>query len=163
MSQAGPLNSTGIVSPGVQVLQGNSGGDVGPDGSNRIFILGNLASGINVIGTPGTNTLTIVDTEPGQYNYTLVTNGSSPYTVLVSDQYLGVDTSGGAVTLRLPNAPTTGRFFTIKDRTGTAAGTNITVTTAGGVVNIDGNPTYTMNVNFQAINVLFNGTSYEVF
>ena len=39
---------------------GNSGGDVSPNGSNQLFIVGNNASGINVVGNPAMNTLTVV-------------------------------------------------------------------------------------------------------
>lgn len=87
---------------------------------------------------------------------------SSPYVVLGTDYYLSVDTSV-AITIQLPDAPTTGRTFVIKDATGNAAANNISVTTVGGVVNIDGAATYPMNVNYQSIQLLFNGTSYEIF
>lgn len=71
-------------------------------------------------------------------NYTPVNNGISPYVVTASDNYLGVDVSGGVVIIKLPNAPVTGRTFTVKDKTGGALANNITVTTVGGVVLIDG-------------------------
>lgn len=50
-----PLGSAAVI----EFLKGNSGGPVGPDGSNIINVLGDNASGINVIGTPLTHTLTI--------------------------------------------------------------------------------------------------------
>lgn len=87
----------------------------------------------------------------------------SPYTTVASDQFISVDTSGGAVTVRLPNVPDTGRVYTIKDSTGSAAANNISVTTVGGVVNIDGAATLLMNSNYQAVSVIFDGTAYEVF
>lgn len=45
-----------------EFLEGNSGGPVPPNGANIIFVVGDNASGINVIGTPLTNTLTIFNT-----------------------------------------------------------------------------------------------------
>lgn len=90
-------------------------------------------------------------------------HAASPYTAIATDYYIGVDTSGGTVTIRLPNAPITNRTFVIKDSTGHAAASNISVTTPGGSVTFDGQTTYTMNANYQAINVRFNGTNYEVF
>lgn len=42
-----------------ETLTGNSGGPVSPDGANNINVIGDLASGINVVGNPPTNTLTI--------------------------------------------------------------------------------------------------------
>lgn len=88
---------------------------------------------------------------------------TSPYVVGASDQFLSVDCSGGAITVQLPNSPTSSRIFWIKDRTGSAPTHNITVTTVGGAVNIDGAVTYTMNTAYQSINIIFNGTSYEIF
>jgi hypothetical protein len=94
---------------------------------------------------------------------TSVTHGASPYTVLVADQFLACQTSGGVITIKLPNAPTTGRVIYIKDSNGAAATSNISVTTVGGSVTIDGQTTYTMSANYQSINVIFDGSNYEVF
>jgi hypothetical protein len=87
---------------------------------------------------------------------------TSPYVVLTTDDFIGV-TAAGAFTVELPNAPATGRIFTIKDAGGTAGTDNITVTTVGGIVLIDGAATNVINTNFQSIQVLFNGTKYLVF
>lgn len=263
MSQQGQLHNVGSGAAPVETLTGNSGGAVGPDGSFNINILGNNTTGINVVGSPGTNTLSIVgiqatttqrgtvelatDAEaiagtdsanaltasnlaaklgtqtlhslalfqgtssaltslgvatngqipigstgldpvlatitagPGitisngagsisistagadLLNYTQVTNGMSPYVVLSTDEYLGVNTSAGGVTILLPNAPSTGRVFYIKDRNGTSSTNTIGVTTVGGVVLIDGVATYTINTDYEAIQVIFNGSAYEVF
>lgn len=46
----------------VETLTGNSGGAVGPDGSQNINILGDEV-GVTVVGNPGTNTLTITTQE----------------------------------------------------------------------------------------------------
>ena len=94
---------------------------------------------------------------------TAVNNAASPYTVLSGDQYLKVDSTAGAVSILLPNAPTTGRIINIKDSTAMAQTNNITVTTVGGSVNIDGATSYVMNTNYESINVIFDGTAYEVF
>jgi hypothetical protein len=85
--------------------------------------------------------------------------------VLSTDQYLGVDSSGGAIFIQLPNAPATGKTFVIKDRTGSAnsIANNIYVTTVGGAVTIDGSTSYTMNTQYAAINVLFDGSTYQIF
>lgn len=97
------------------------------------------------------------------FAYTSVNNAASPYTVLSTDYYLSVDASGGVVTIRLPNAPTNYTTYIIKDRGGNAATNNITVTTVGGAVTIDGGTSFVMNTAYESITVLFNGTSYEVF
>jgi hypothetical protein len=53
-----PLGGGG---PGVQTLTGNSGGMVPPTAGN-INVVGDNASGIDVVGNPGTSTLTIFNT-----------------------------------------------------------------------------------------------------
>lgn len=94
---------------------------------------------------------------------TSVSFGASPYTVLTADQFLAVQTSGGAISILLPNAPTTGRVIYIKDSNGAAATSNISITTVGGTVTIDGQTTYKIQANYGSINVVFDGTNYEVF
>lgn len=58
MSQAGILVSSGIApGTGIETVTGNSGGPVGPDGGNNINIIGDGVT-IDIVGSPGTNTLT---------------------------------------------------------------------------------------------------------
>lgn len=123
-----------------------------------------LTAGTNITITPGANTITIAASSGSMViNYTSVNNAASPYTVTATDDYIAADVTGGTVTIRLPNAPSTGRIFTVKDKVGLAATNNITVTTVGGVVNIDGATSFVMNTAYEAISVIFNGTSYEVY
>lgn len=96
--------------------------------------------------------------------YTNVNHAASPYTVLSTDQYISVDCSGGVVQLNFPNSPTANQQWIVKDRTGSAATSNITLTTPGGTITFDGLTTYTMNSNYQAINLLANAVpTYEVY
>ncbi len=104
-------------------------------------------------GGGGSGTLTL--------NYTLVT--TTPYVVQASDTFLGVDTTTLAITIQLPNAPATGRVYVVKDIIGLAAIHNITITTVGGVVDIDSSPTFAMNTSFEAVQLLFTGTEYLIF
>lgn len=97
------------------------------------------------------------------FNYTNVTNAMSPYTVLSTDYYISVDCSGGAVTLDFPNAPTTKQLWVVKDRLGDSSKNNITLTTAGGVVTFDGATSYSLASNYSSVNLLFNGTNYEIY
>lgn len=92
-----------------------------------------------------------------------LTNSSSPYTVLVNDAFLSVDSTAGTVTIWLPNAPLVGRTIIIKDSTGQSAANAINITTVGGIVTIDGQTTYTINTVYKSINVIFDGTKYEVY
>lgn len=60
MSQAGANSNNGSGAPVVETLTGNSGGAVGPDGAFNIDVLGNNSVGIDVVGTPASNLLTII-------------------------------------------------------------------------------------------------------
>lgn len=120
-----------------------------------------ITAGTGISVTPGANTITIAASGTTSLAYTNV--NSSPYVVLVTDNYLSVDSSGGTITVQLPNAATLGSVWIIKDRTGSAATNNITVTTVGGAVNIDGATTFVMNTDYEAIQVIGNGSTYEVF
>lgn len=141
----------------VVTLRGNSGGKVPPDGTGNIDVVG--SGNVTVSGNPGANTLTI--TTLNTYTYTQV--AASPYVTLVTDQFIGVDCTVIPITIELPNAPSAGRSYAIKDIFGNAAVNNITVTTVGGVVLIDGGANFVMNTNYESIQVLFTGTFYTVF
>lgn len=96
-------------------------------------------------------------------NYTAVNNAMSPYTTISTDSFIGADTATGAITILLPNAPATGRVYIVKDVGGIADINNITISTVGGSVDIDGFTTSVMNTEFQAVQLLFNGTEYLLF
>lgn len=100
---------------------------------------------------------------PTAFQYTNVTTAMSPYTVTANDYYLSVDATVGAVTILLPNTTTTNREFVIKDRLGQAATNSISITTVGGVVNIDGATTYTFSDNYESLEMLYHPSSYETF
>lgn len=95
-------------------------------------------------------------------NITPITNASSPYTVLATDQVITTDSTAGAITINLPNAPSTGRIITIKDLNGTAATNAITVTTVGGTVTLDGNTSMVFQTAFFERAFIFNGTNYNI-
>lgn len=118
-------------------------------------------TGIVVTGTTGPNTVTISATGITTLTYTNV--NTSPYVVLTTDEYLSVDCSSIPITLEFPNAATLSRAWIVKDRTGNAATNNITVTTVGGSVNIDGATSFTINTAYESINIIGNATTYEVY
>lgn len=95
-------------------------------------------------------------------NVTALDDTDSDYTALASDYMFSCDVSGGVLTIDLPDAPDTGRTFVVKDIGGDANTNNITITTVGGVVTIDGAATFVMNTNYQSTTLIFNGTSYAV-
>lgn len=58
MSQGGVLSDKTSPAADIETLTGNSGGAVGPDGAFNVNVLGSNTQGINIVGVPGTNTLT---------------------------------------------------------------------------------------------------------
>ena len=150
--------NTAFISGIYNITVGATAGVAIVDSTDQIGTLSGTSSQVLFGGTkPAWKTASVL------FAYTSVNNAASPYTVLSTDYYLSVDASGGAVTLRLPNAPTNYTTYIIKDRGGNAGTNNITVTTPGGAVNIDGATSFVMNTAYESITVLFNGTSYEIF
>ncbi len=148
---AGSLTSLPVANNG-QIPIGSTGADP---------VIANITAGAGITIVNGAGSITISSAGADLLTYTNVT--ITPYVVLPADEYLSVDTSALAITIQLPNAPAIGRVFIIKDRFGNATANNITVTTVGGVILIDGTPAFVMNTNLEAINVIFSGTAYEVF
>jgi hypothetical protein len=124
-------------------------------------VLNTITAGAGIGISNGAGTITISNTGGSGFTYTNV--NTTPYVVLPADQFLGVDCSGGAITIQLPNAPSTGRVIIVKDRTGSSLASNITVTTVGGAVTIDGATTYVMKSAYFSIELLFDGVTYQVF
>lgn len=163
MSQAGIVSLGNIPPPpgSVTNLQGNVGPVVPPNAAGVINVIG--SGNVVTTGNAGTNTLSISVNYNIAFGYVSVNHAASPYTVVPTDYFISCDPTLGTITILLPNAPTQYTEFVIKDRTGQAAINNIIVTTVGGLVLIDASATFTMNSNFQAIQLLFNGVSYEVY
>jgi hypothetical protein len=93
------------------------------------FTANGLASRINL--TAGTGSIKFAS--GWVVPVTTVLFVDSPYTVLGTDYFISVDTSGGAITVTLPNAATlAGRTYVIRDTGGAAAASNITIGTGGG-------------------------------
>ncbi len=147
-------NPADMVSSGVQCYDITSGVIVG-----RTITAGSNVSVTNGTGIAGNPTISAMTGTPIMA-YTPV--NTTPYVVNAGDYVLGVDTSGAPITVQLPNAPTSGTMYIIKDATGTADTNAITVTTVGGAVLIDGVASYTISIEYGSISLMFNGTSYIV-
>ena len=98
----------------------------------------------------------------GVYSITTINNTNSPYTVLSTDEVIECDSSAGAISILLPNAPSTGRIIIIKDYTGGAATNNVTITTVGGVVNLDNATSMIYRTAFFERSFIFDGTRYLI-
>lgn len=150
----GAVVALGAASNG-QIAIGSAGADP---------VLATLTAGTNISITNGAGSITIAaDNQAVTFNYTSVNHAASPYTVLATDYYIAADVTAGVISILMPNAPTTGRTIVVKDKVGLAATSNITVTTVGGAVNIDGATSFVMNTAYESAEFIFNGTSYEVF
>lgn len=156
MSQAG----IGFPSPDEMLsITGNSGGTITPNLLGGLSIVGDGVT-VTTIGDPLTHTLTIQFSHP-PFVYTNV--AVTPYVVLGTDYYLSVNTSIISITVKLPDSPAANTQFVIKDRSGNAELNNIILTTVTGLVTIDGVVSYAMNTNYQSVNIVFNGSNYEIF
>ena len=150
------LDLVGTVSSGGGPI--NTINSQGPVGGN--YTLTSTAGTITITNSAGNSNFEVSTVIKG---YTSISSANSPYTVLATDYFISVDTSAGQVTINFPNAPTLYKTYAIKDRTGNAALNSIFLTTPGGVVTIDTVTSYKMEGNFESNELIFNGTSYEVF
>ena len=86
---------------------------------------------------------------------------SSPVTVLSTDAaILSNLSSAGPVTFNLPTG-ITNQYYIIGDAKGDAATNNITINTSSSQT-IDGASSYTINWNWGAVGLLFNGTQWSI-
>jgi hypothetical protein len=96
--------------PDVQFLEGNSGGEVGPNGSGVINVVG--TGNITVTGNPGTNTLTI--SESSSVSDAFVTNSGTAVPAAGILNIVGgtnVTTSGSGNTVTITNTGLAGFFW----------------------------------------------------
>jgi hypothetical protein len=123
----------------------------------------NVIGGTGISTTGSGNTITINNTF--NMSYTTVTGVAlgTIYVVLDTDDFISCDTSAGPITIRLPNTTIVGREIVIKDRTGSAATNNITLTTVGGAVTIDGQLTYVFTDPYESIDLMFGSSVYQTF
>lgn len=154
------IGNTGTTGESNIIRIGTQG--VGAEQQNTCYIAG-------ISGTPSNFNYVAINTTTGQLgsvsspNFITITQvSSSPYTVLTTDYFLAVNTNS-IITIKLPNAPTTGIVYMVKDSTGNSGTNPITVTTVGGTVLIDGSTTYVINNSYQSAQFVFDGTTYEVF
>lgn len=148
-------NPADMVSSGVQCYDITTGVIVG-----RTITAGSNVSVTNGSGTAGNPTISAMGGTPIMA-YTNV--NTTPYVVNTGNYLLGVDTTAAPITVQMPNAPATGTMYIIKDEAGTADTNAITVTTVGGAVLIDGSTSFSINVEYGSICVMFNGTKYLIY
>jgi len=87
-----------------------------------------------------------------------VSVGSATYTADANTNIIGCNRAG-TIGVTLP-AVAVGRMVTIKDESGNAASNVITITPASGL--IEGNASYTLNINYGSITTYCNGTNWFI-
>jgi hypothetical protein len=90
---------------------------------------------------------------------TVITNASSPYTVL-NARYIATNSTGGAITINLPTG-TDGRILTVFDTNGTAGTNNITINRAS-TNTINGGTSTTLTTNYQSVTLIFNAGNWTI-
>jgi hypothetical protein len=97
----------------------------------------------------------------GAVGYVQVTVAESPYTVQDGDNIIGVDSSGGPVTIVFPLAANIGvNWWLVNDETGAAGrGTEIFITTTGGETIDTIAPPVVLSVPFADTGVYSDGVS----
>ncbi len=118
-------------------------------------------SGATVPLLNGNNTYSGISTHTsGTVQQIRVVTASGAVTVAASDFIVVVNkTTGAATTVNLPSSPTSGQTFRIKDGKGDAATNAITITPAAGA--IDGATTYVLNVAYESVDLVYNGTQWN--
>jgi hypothetical protein len=89
-----------------------------------------------------------------------ITNVTTTYTILVTDDYLSITTLSAPFTITLPASPVTGDEYVIKDSTGNAATNNVTVSGNGN--NIDGSATFLFSQPYASATFTFAGGQWSV-
>jgi hypothetical protein len=110
MSQSGTYGSGGGGAGTVQFLAGNSGGNVGPDGLGVINVVG--SGSIDIIGNPGTNTLTVSLTGGGLTWTEVIVGG--PTAMAVNNGYIA--NNGATVQLTLPATAALGSIIRVSGK-----------------------------------------------
>ncbi len=89
----------------------------------------------------------------------VTTPGAYPYTTIPQDTLILVDTSSPRTITPLAS-PTTGQVHRIKDNVGSGNSNNITITPSG--KNIDGASSFVINTNYGSVDIVYNGTQWNV-
>lgn len=176
----GFLSSVGVVSPNwvqlssgtgtVETLTGNTGGAVGPDGTQTIHVIGD-SSGIQFAGNPGTNTLTaslanIPNSSLANSSITLV--AGTGISINTSPVSLGGSTTISLITpVSIANGGTNATSMSTStgivkfDGTRLVTSTTAEIDSSNRITNTS-QPSFFVYLNTGVINVTGDGTVYSV-
>lgn len=140
-------NALGTASVVTATLTGNSGGAVGVDGSNTIFVVGDTTT-INVVGNPGANTLTISTAGTVATTYNEDAGSAVPSAgVLRVIGGVGVNTSGAGNTITINSTAAVPLLFTENSGTATPAANNLNVLGGTGITTSGAGSTVTITTS----------------
>lgn len=97
----------------------------------------------------------------GTYDEQLTAFITEDYIASIMDTTMLIDSTTGPITLRLPFSHFSGKTYYIKDWKGTSETNPITVVSWDGDT-IDDSPSFELNVNYQSITLLSNGTDWSI-
>jgi len=89
-----------------------------------------------------------------------VTSVTGTYQVLVTDDYLAITTLAAPFTITMPANPVSGDTYQIKDTTGNAATSNVTI--AGNGNNIDGAASFVLTSAYASVTLTYTGTQWSI-
>ncbi len=163
VTSAGGMSMVAVGAAAKDVLITNTNGSMTLSAGESVidalnFTAGGAASGINL--TAGTNGILLSSGQKVKVTAVVTGIDSSPYALLGTDYFLGVDTGAGVMTITLPASPATGRKVTIYDAGGAAAGSNITIDGNGKNIAAAGTAAGTKLINtaYESYNLVYNGT-----
>jgi len=150
-------------------------GDISIPAGGTVSTLATVNSNIGTFGTSSAVSTVVVNakglvTSVSNTTITPASIGATPaftrktittsYTILSTDYLIGVSSSSSAITVTLPSG-IANMNYVIKDESGNCGTYNITIATTSGQT-IDGASSYIMAINYEAIGLYFNGTSWFV-
>lgn len=155
----------------VQFLQGNSGGQVGPDGSGTVNTIGSAP--ITVVGNPGANTLTVESDGTIATTYSEDAGSATPSAgTLHVHGGTGIATSGAGSTVTINAAGTVPLTFNADTASAVPSGNVLTIAGGSGIATSGAGSTITVKtvpicaffayLNTTVSNVTGDGTRYTI-
>ena len=158
----GASGTASCISVGAGAQLGIMHCNIGSTNTNAITGAGEIWGAGLILPRAGNtvNTTTQNASQMSNDNYHVTAPGAYPYTTLVQDAVIFVDTTGGARTITPRASPSDGARHIIKDNDGNAAANNVTITPSG--KNIDGAASSVITTDYGSVEIVYNGTEWSI-